>query len=682
MTAPAAPRDLSRLFRPRSVAVIGGGWGRAVVEQLGRMAFPGEVWPVHPRAAEVAGRPAFARLEDLPRAPDAAYIAINRHATLEAVRRLSDMGAGGAVCFASGFAEAEAESEGAEALQAALVAAAGTMPVIGPNCYGFVNYLDGALLWPDQHGGVRVPRGVAIVTQSSNIAINLTMQARALPVAYVVTAGNQAQTGLAEIAAALAADPRVTALGLHVEGVSDIGAWEALAAEARARGLPVVVLKAGRSDQARAAAVSHTGSLAGSAAGGRAFLARLGFAEVASLPGFLEALKLAHAAGGLASGAIGVMSCSGGEASLAADAALGRALSFPPLNDGQRARLRAALGPMVALANPLDYHTYVWGDAARMAEAFAAMDAPDLAAVAVIVDFPRTDRCDLSGWECVIEAASAARPRIGRPFLLVSSLPEGMPEPIAERLMAAGVVPMAGLEPALEAIEALGRRSAAPAAPAPLIRPGRGGGAPRLLSEAEAKAALAAHGLAVPRGIEAGSAEAAGDAARRLGGPVAVKALGLAHKSEAGAVALGLATPEAARQAAASMPGPRFLVEEMVPEGVAELLLGVTRDPAHGFLLTLAAGGVLTELLADSASLLLPASEAELAAALDGLRAAPLLSGYRGRPAACRRAVLDAAMALQRFVEAEAQRLEEVEINPLICTPDRAVAADALIRFG
>jgi succinyl-CoA synthetase beta subunit len=120
----------------------------------------------------------------------------------------------------------------------------------------------------------------------------------------------------------------------------------------------------------------------------------------------------------------------------------------------------------------------------------------------------------------------------------------------------------------------------------------------------------------------------------------------------------------------------------MVPEGVAELLLGVTRDPAHGFLLTLAAGGVLTELLADSASLLLPASEAELAAALDGLRAAPLLSGYRGRPAACRRAVLDAAMAFQRFVEAEAHRLEEVEINPLICTPDRAVAADALIRFG
>src|SRR5690606_31323970 len=139
--------------------------------------------------------------------------------------------------------------------------AAGAMPLLGPNCYGFVNALDGAALWPDQHGCVPVERGVAILTQSSNIAINLTMQRRALPLAYVVTCGNQAQTGMAGIAQALAADPRVTAIGLHVEGFSDLRAWEALARAAAARRLPLVAVKVGRSAEARAATVTHTASL-------------------------------------------------------------------------------------------------------------------------------------------------------------------------------------------------------------------------------------------------------------------------------------------------------------------------------------------------------------------------------------------------------------------------------------
>ena len=222
---------------------------------------------MHPKRAELGGVATVARLEDLPAVPDAAFIGVNRHATIEAVAHLREMGAGGAVCFASGFSEAQAETGDGADLQAALLDAAGDMPVIGPNCYGFINYLDGALLWPDQHGGRRVDAGVAILTQSSNMAINITMQRRGLPLAYVATAGNQAQTRLAEIGTTLLEDDRVTALGLHVEGIGDLRAFEALAARARALGKPVVALKAGRSDQAQAAAVSHTASLTGSDAG-------------------------------------------------------------------------------------------------------------------------------------------------------------------------------------------------------------------------------------------------------------------------------------------------------------------------------------------------------------------------------------------------------------------------------
>ncbi|CAN0267331.1 unnamed protein product, partial [Chrysoparadoxa australica] len=177
--------DLSRLLRPRSIAVIGGGaWCANVIRECRKLGFDGPVWPVHPTRAEVGGVPAFARIEDLPEPPDAVYIGINRAATVEAVGVLSASGAGGAICFASGFAEAQAELADGADLQAALLAAAGNMPVLGPNCYGFLNALDRVALWPDQHGMVPVERGVAILSQSSNVALNLTMQRRGLPIAF------------------------------------------------------------------------------------------------------------------------------------------------------------------------------------------------------------------------------------------------------------------------------------------------------------------------------------------------------------------------------------------------------------------------------------------------------------------------------------------------------------------
>jgi acetate---CoA ligase (ADP-forming) len=138
--------------------------------------------------------PCFPALAALPGAPDATFVGVNRHATLDVVAELAAMGAGGAVCFASAGKRRARRSAGAAG------AAAGDMPVLGPNCYGVINYLDGALLWPDQHGGRRVDAGRGALSQSSNIVINLTMQARGLPVAYVACLGNAAQVGLAELA--------------------------------------------------------------------------------------------------------------------------------------------------------------------------------------------------------------------------------------------------------------------------------------------------------------------------------------------------------------------------------------------------------------------------------------------------------------------------------------------------
>ena len=671
--------DLSRLLRPRSVVVMGGGWAANVVEQLGRAGFDGAVWPVHPRREAIHGIPAFRSLADLPAAPDAAWIGVNRDATVEAVRTLSGMGAGGAVAFASGFRE----SGDGVAREAALLAAAGAMPVIGPNCYGLVNYLDGATLWPDQHGGRQVERGVAILTQSSNVAINLTMQGRGLPLAYALTAGNQAQLGLADLAAAVLADERVTAIGLHVEGVGDLRAFEALALAARARRVPIVAIKVGASEQSRAATVSHTASLTGTEAGSRAFFARLGIPLLESLPAFLETLKLLHVHGSLAGRRLLSMSCSGGEASLVADAGARRGLDFPAFAEAERDAVRATLNPLVAVANPLDYHTFSWGDRAAMQATFEAAMRPGFDLSMLVLDFPRGDRCSQATWEPAVEAIGTAS-RLG-PTAVVATLPELMPEARAEAFVADGVAPLCGLEEALAAADASAKVGAAwaRAAPAPVLDPAPSAGEARLLGEFAAKRLLGAAGVPIPEGQRTLDAERAVEAAEAIGYPVALKALGLAHKTEAGGVLLGLGDAQAVRVGAERLLrlSDALLVERMVEGAVAELIVGIARDPAYGLLLTLGSGGVLAELVQDTATLMLPATEAEIGAALDGLRVARLLDGWRGGPRGDREAALAAIDAVARFAVDKAPALEELDVNPLIVCERGAWAADALLRL-
>ncbi|WP_170361761.1 acetate--CoA ligase family protein [Ruegeria arenilitoris] len=667
-------KDLNRLLRPKSIAVIGGGaWCQQVILQSERMGYAGQVWPVHPKASDIAGHMVFARLEDLPQAPDAVFIGINRHATIEAVQTLSAIGAGGAVCFASGFSEAVAEDDTGADLQALLLAAAGDMPILGPNCYGFINALDGALLWPDQHGATPVDKGVAILTQSSNISINLTMQKRALPIAYMVTCGNMAQTSQAEIASALIDDPRVTAVGLHIEGFKDIRQWEALAAKAHAKGIPLIALKVGASEQAQAATVSHTASLAGSDAGAQALLERLGIPRLSALPDFLETLKLLHCYGPLPGGNIASISCSGGEASLIADMAIGTGLSFPQLTDDKKTQLRDALGPMVALNNPLDYHTYIWRDEGAMTRAWSGMTGDDIDLTFSIVDYPTTDPTD---WACASRAALKVRAETGARFAIAATLPELLPQDIAQDLMAGGVAPLMGLQEALSATRAAGQVKAP--AEAVVCLPGTIE-ATRTLTEAEAKSALEVCGLCVPQNRTVRGADEARAAASDMTAPFAIKGIGLAHKSEHGAVCLGVQVDDVA-DVAADIGTDEVLIEEMITGTVVELLIGVVRDPAHGFVLTLGAGGVLTEVLRDTASLLVPSTSDDIRAALAKLKIAPLLAGYRGQPAADMDAIITAIQAVQAYVMQNADTLGEVEINPLLCTPDTAVAVDALIR--
>ena len=732
---------LARLLSPRSIAVIGGREAVEVIRQCDKIGFDGPIYPVNPRRAQMEGRKTYASVADLPLAPDASFIAVPRAALIEAVAALAQRGAGGAVCYAAGFAETGPEGA---ALERELVARSGDMALTGPNCYGHINYLDGAALWPDQHGGLRVARGVAIVTQSGNIGQNLTMQKRSLPLAYLVTVGNKAKGDMADYIDAFLDDDRVTAIGLHIEGLGNIPAFDRATARARARGVPIVVVKTGRSSAGAAIALSHTASLAGEHRLYDALFARQGVACAPDLSVFLETLKLLHVHGQMKGRAVSSMSCSGGEASLAADLAAMHGLTTPPLPEKTQRDLAAVLGPRVILANPLDYHTYIWGDQLAQTTAFTAMLRGGFDMNLLVLDFPRTDRCEGAAWEMTMQAFAAAQRASGAPAALVSSLPEALPEAQGAWLIEQGVAPMQGLGETFAALglaagigEAWARQPplALRAASSPsggsakrlgpqgrrgsdatsasslagneaetrqpaavtLRAPGRfalppewkDGEAQPLaqLDEHAAKQALAAAGLRVPAARVAALSDVAA-AARAIGFPVVVKALSaaIAHKTEAGGVALNLATPEAAESAAHGMAhlSPRFLVEQMLAGAVAELIVGVSRDPQFGLTLTLGAGGVLVELLNDTATLLLPATRAEVSRALASLRIGKLLRGRRGRPAGDIDAAVDAVMAIARYAETHWATLVELDVNPLLVMSqgEGAVAADALIRIA
>ena len=669
---------LRRLFSPKSVAVIGGGvWCRSVIEQLFKIGYKGKIFPVHPSKKEILGLKYFKDLEEVPAKIDASFVGVNRNTTIEVVKKLNNLNAGGAVCFASGFLEAEDDKQGSGKLQKSLIEAAVDMPILGPNCYGFINYLDRSVLWPDQHGGKPVDRGVAILTQSSNLAINITMQTRGLPISYIMSVGNQASLGFSEIGIYLLSDPRVTALGLHIEGIGDVRAFEELAAKARKLGKSIVVLKVGKSAEARKAAQSHTASLAGDAQGAKSLFKRLGISEVDRLEVLLDTLKIFHLNGPLFSKNVRSLSCSGGEASLVSDLAQEYGIQFPKLEKENISELRSVLGEMVALSNPLDYHTYIWGDVEAMASTFIAMMRGHDGITIIIVDFPRDDTCDPSAWNCVIKAAKKAKNVRDKPLALVSTLSENIPEHISFELLESNIITLHGLDTGLAAISASASNQKL-VNPMPIFLSNPTGKS-TLVDEYFAKKSLEKYGLKIPK-TEKCLLSDAHFVSDQIGYPVVLKALGSAHKSEMGEVFLNLENQKAVKNALKKVSKKHVIIEKMIDDGIVELLIGIVHDPAHGMLLTIGAGGILSEILSDTSSLLLPSSEDDVLECFNQLKISKIAKGYRGFSGVDVNQIVDAIMKIQEFVLDNRDKVFEIEINPLIVTSSEVIVADALIR--
>jgi acetate---CoA ligase (ADP-forming) len=674
-------RDLTRLLNPKSIVFIGGGECDVAIRRTRELGFAGKIWAVHPKREQLGGISCIKSLAEIDGVPDAAFVAIKREPTIEIVRELRKKNCGGAVIYASGFAET-----GDAHLQKDLLEAADGMPLMGPNCYGFVNCLARVAPWPDEHGMEIIDKGVAIITQSGNIACNFTFTRRALPLACIFAIGNQADVDMAQMLEALARDGRITAIGLHIEGLTDVAAFARAAEVARKLKKPVIALKTGRSEQGAKVALSHTSSLAGADTLYDALFERYGIARMKSITSFVETLKFLHHGGPLQDSRIVSMSCSGGEAALIADMALERKVSFPPFDQKTKAEVAATLNEYVSIDNPLDYHTFIWDQFDNLTATYSAVLRGGFDAGVLILDAPTKPGNNPAAWIVAAKAYANAARVAGARAVVTASLPECMLPEIAADLASHGVAPMMGLDDTLAAFEAaafIGRNWARNEALPELAAPATTGKGEITLSEYDAKMLLKNFGLSMPDGRVCKTADAA-SVAKQLGFPVTIKtsSFAIAHKTEAGGVALNIKTVEEAEAVAQKMAklAPEVLVERMVTGAVAELIIGLKNDPQFGLALVIGAGGILTELLKDSVTLLLPTSREEITRALQSLKVWKLVEGFRGK-SGDQKAVIAAVLAVADFAKAHRTTIEELDVNPLLVLPNGAVAVDALIRM-
>ncbi|MFK3817160.1 acetate--CoA ligase family protein [Pseudomonas sp. NPDC089407] len=690
--------NLKRLLAPRHLAFVG---GRSMARALKRCAeggFGGELWLVNPQHQSLEGIPCVARVADLPYAPDAVFIATNRELTLHCVAELAARGAGGAICYASGFAESG--EEGSQ-LQQRLLDAAGTMALLGPNCYGLLDYLHGAALWPVAHGGQQVEQGVAILTQSGNFAYNLSMSDRSLPVAYMASVGNQAQLGVAELMDVLLDDPRVTAIGLHLEGLKNVPGFARAASKALQQGTPIIALKTGVSQIGAELALSHTSSLSGSDALYDSLFQRLGVIRVSGPVSFVETLKAAACGRLPADGELIALACSGGDAGLIADYAERNQLSLPKLAQTQVATLAEVLPAYANLVNPLDFTTAIWGDEAALQRMLDSTLGGAADAAMLVLDYPAEFTGERKECDLLLALYCDALERHGKIGFVTSAFPELLPASARERLHARGIAALQGVE---DGMAAWGRIVAYQRNRSQLLEQGEAARLPlcpqalagetRLLDEWQSKQALRAFGLPVPAGVLSTPERAVTDAAQ-VGYPLVLKAVSaqLPHKTEAGAVALNLRDAAALEAALVQMrqriaayapqvPFDQVLLEPMAEPPLAELIVGIKRENDFALALVIGAGGVLVELLKDSVSLLLPTTDRAIRAALLNLRSASLLQGFRGRPAADLDALVAAIRAVADYACENAGQLLELDVNPLMVGAHGTTAVDALIRLG
>jgi acyl-CoA synthetase (NDP forming) len=681
---------LDRLFRPAHVAVVGaterpGSYGAQVLENLGAIGYPGEVWGVNPGRTEVMGHPCVPTVADLPVAADAVAVAIPAAGVPDVIEAAGARGCGSAVVFSAGFREASAGAD----LQRRLIDAAlrYELPVCGPNCDGIVSMPGRLALWGDAFDP-REPGHVAVVAQSGNVAVNALAAHRGLRLHTVIASGNQAVLSTADYLTFLAREEGLASIALYLEDDGGPELCEALALCAET-GIRVAVLKVGSSPVGARSAGFHTAALAGDQRVFRALMREAGAVWAEDVHELLELAKTLAVRPRLPrEPGVAIMTCSGGDSAQGADECDRLGLSLPELGAETRASLAEQLPDAATVANPLDYTAIIWGKGETISRLICTLGSdPAVDQVVVFYDQPpRLTGAPLESWSAVRHGIIRAAATASVPVMVSSTLPELLDDGAAWQFAQAGIPAAAGLRTGLRCLAAM---SEPPGDPERLreiwlvaARASGAGGA--WVPEHEAKELLAGAGVNTVEGRVISSERELRAALAELGGRIALKvsAAGLRHKSELRALALdvtdeGTAVHEFRRlNVIARARDGVILAERMAGPGV-ELLVAVQVDavvPA----VVIGLGGVFTEIFDDVAVVPLPASAERVERAIRSLRGAALLTGHRGLPPVDVAAAAELAEGASRLVGQGP--LHVLELNPVIVGPWGAVAVDAVAR--
>jgi acyl-CoA synthetase (NDP forming) len=692
---------LEKLFRPRSIAVIGASTredaiGFRVIRNLHAMGFGGEIYPINPRYREIAGLPCLPAVEALPRGVESAFIAIPAEQVPEILDAVGRHGIRSAFVNASGFADGGKEGR---ALQRRLEAVAHShgIALCGPNNMGLVNVHERIAIWTQLHMSEVRPGPVAVISQSGSVALVLARDERRLGLSYLVTTGNEAVLSAADYLDYIVDDRRVKTVLLFLESVRNPARFGAAARRAAALGKRVLAIKSGASVRGKMLVAAHTDSLAGDDAVYDAFFRKHGVLRVRDLDEMIETALLVTSYPEAPDARRFVpITLSGGEAALIADLSSQIGLALEPLADATIERLKPVFPRFARPNNPLD----AWG-LGFSSERFGAMlgalcaDA-SIGAIGLAVDAPASGGADTAYALTMAEHAMRVRTE-GKHIVFFNNTVGAGPNPQLRALLdAAGIPYLSGMRPALVAISKwLGLRepsaeSALSCTASDLWRASLA--ASTALDEQQLYAVLREAGVPMVCSRVVRSPEEAVEGAAELGYPVVLKASSarVPHKTEHQLVRLGLGTAAAVRQAYAhlatrlteALPGsqPGSIVLQPMLQGGVELIVGIRNDAAFGTLVIVGLGGAFVELIDSVAIRLAPVSVDEARAMLDETRAGELLSGFRGQPACDRDAAAAAIAALSTFGVATMGTVESLEINPLIVLDRGAFGVDVLAR--
>ncbi|MGI5471393.1 acetate--CoA ligase family protein [Streptomyces sp. CA-132043] len=678
-------RDLSALFAPRAVAVVGASndqskYGNWLSVQALRMQGRRAVYLVSRRGEPVLGEPTYRTLAELPGPVDLVVIAVPAAGFEAAVEDALAAGARAIVGITAGFGELGAEGRAREAALVARVRAAGAV-LLGPNCLGVLDSTTGLSLASNP-----LPAGsVALISQSGNMALELSrfLTDRGLGLSRFASLGNQADLGAADLIRSCAEDPGTELIALYCEDFGDGRAFVTAAADAVAAGKPVVLLTVGGSAASVRGAKSHTGALTSDSSVIDAACRAAGIDRVTSPRQMADLLAALHRFGRARADRVTVLADGGGHAAVACDLAEAQGLSVPEFGPGLADALRAGLPPSAGVGNPVDIAGAGERDIASFTRTLRLLlAAPDVDAVLLTGYFggygSYGERLAAAELATASDLGALVR-EYGKPVVVHTMCPDTA---TSEELRRQGVPVFAAVEDAARCLGMLARRAE------PAERPdrpdGSGGGAVTDDGYWTARELVRAAGVAFPDARQAASPDEAAEAALAIGGgPFVVKALGLLHKSDTGGVALGLADADAVRAAAQDMTDrlapPGFCVEAMADlSGGVEIIVGVRRDPRFGPVVMVGLGGITTEVLRDVTFALAPLVPAQAGELLQRLGAARLLHGVRGRPAVDLDALAGSVAAIAGLAAAHPE-IAELEVNPLLATPDGCLGLDARI---